>query len=95
MCLCYVAVSSELKCVHGTQEAKETYKAQKSSGSHKIHKDLSKVIKIGHNPGVRRLFCGAACNLPGSFREAAFVSYHPCWGGLVCNTAPFELALVL
>lgn len=33
MCLCYVADSYELKCVHETREAKEIYKAQKVTKS--------------------------------------------------------------
>lgn len=33
MRLFYVAISSELKCVHETQEAKETYKAQEAQES--------------------------------------------------------------
>lgn len=40
MCLCYVAVSSELKCVHEIQEAKETYKAQKAQKGTKFTRPL-------------------------------------------------------
>lgn len=60
-------------------------------------RDLLKVMEAvnrhswGENLRPNELSAGSA----EKSRDAAFMRYHPCWGGLLGDTVPFQSPLVL